>query len=73
MTTQIVDREGNIIPGFTRDHNGAIKVNDPGRYKYYQNQKFIFDTINQHENQINQINMKLDSIISLLSKVHNNG
>jgi hypothetical protein len=71
MTTQLIDNNGNIIPGFTRDCNGAIKVNDPGKYKYYQNQKFIFDTINNHENKINEINMKLDSIIKLLSRDNN--
>lgn len=70
MSIPILDQKGNTIPGLSRDHNGAIKVLDSSRYKYYQNQKLVFDRLNEQENKINDINMKLDYILTLLKDTH---
>ena len=61
---KIIDKNGIVIPGMMRDKNGAIIIDNSAAEEEYNNKKKLFDRVTKLEDNLVDMNRKMDLILS---------
>ncbi len=69
-TKKIIDKNGLVIPGMLRDNNGAIIIDNSVAEEEYNNKKKLFDRVSKLEDNLIDLNKKMDLIVSKILSTH---